>query len=48
VIIHSKLNTYCTAHEDETGPSWFFLQPDLDGDLKEQRLLDLGYDYRGR
>lgn len=36
-----------SAH-DGAGPSWFFLQPDVEGALNEQRLLQLGYDYRGR
>ena len=36
------------AAHDGAGPSWFFLQPDVEGALNEQRLLQLGYDYRGR
>jgi hypothetical protein len=47
----AKSLTLTTPHgvaHDGTAPSWSFLQPDVEGALNEQRLLQLGYDYRGR
>jgi len=47
-VIGASLLFALAVAANEGGRSWIFLEPDVEGALNEQRLVDLGYDYRGK